>query len=185
VGRRIGKGPRIRRLTRRRRAIVGGSLTLAVAVAGGVLACTVPSGSGSAEPAATKGFRADVGAAGPLGPKAFSLVPSYFQRVTFDSRQLGQFQDIHAHLPAGKYLVKIETRGALNGTGPDCMGVSFPLAQSVAGGKGFRGYVSVARDGDATTVSCYQQAAGPTSTATYELFYIPIIPKSAKSKEHA
>ena len=166
---------------KRRRVVVGGALTLAVAVAGGVGAWVISFSPASVERPPTSGFRADVGAAGPLGPAAFSLVPSYFKRVSFAGGQLGQFQDIDAHLPAGKYLVKVRTLSSSLGTGPDCMGVSFPLAQSVANGAAFRGYVSVARDGDATTVSCYERATMATSSATYELFYIPIDPKNVHS----
>jgi hypothetical protein len=166
---------------KRGHVIVSGSLALAIGAAGGAVVW-IPSGPGPVRRAATSGFQGDVGVAGPFGLDAFSLVPAYFKRVRFSGSQLGQFQDIDAHLPAGKYLVKIRTRSSAGGEGPDCMGVSFPLAQSVAGGKAFRGYVSVPHDGDATTVSCYEQPASTTtSTATYDLFYIPIVPKSAAS----
>ncbi len=122
---------------------------------------------------ATAAAGADVGLAGPLGPQKLAALPSYFKRVTFAASELSQYQGITAHLPAGKYLVLIVTKGAPGGRRPDCLGVSFPLAPSIEKGRGFRGYVSVAADGDAATVLCYERAVDTRWSVTYELFYFP------------
>jgi hypothetical protein len=153
--------------------IIGGFLVTVFVMAGGAVALAVLiAGPSEQTTAGVSGFHADVGVSGPLGPAAFSALPSYFKTVTFERDQLSQFQDIDAHLPVGKYLVTIRPRNTSSVSAPDCMGVSFPLTQSVAGA--FQGYVSVAANGDATTVSCYQQATTAKASATYDVFYLPI-----------
>ena len=101
-------------------------------------------------------------------------MPSYFKRVTFAGDQLGQSQVISARLPAGRYLVEVLTPNT-PALSPDCLGVSFPLVPPTGDGSGYRGYVSVAKDGDAAAVSCYERARDSTSTVTYELFYVPAV----------
>ena len=139
---------------------------LVTGCAGGVI--TVVTFSASHVP--VSGPQSDVGVAGPLGPQGISVVPSYFKRVTFSAEQIGQAQQIAAHLPAGKYLVEVRAPSAPTGNGSDCLGVAFPLSQSLHNERDFTGYVSVAH-GDAATVFCYAQTA---KSSTYELFYIPV-----------
>ncbi|MCW2546999.1 MAG: hypothetical protein JWN96_1459 [Mycobacterium sp.] len=167
----------------RKSRIVGGSCVFALVVAGGAIGWTVIPGAGGAISAA--GSNGDSGVAGPLGPDAFSAFPTYFKRVTFTQDQLGQFQDIAIHLPAGRYLVEVLTSRGPSGSRPDCAGVAFPLVPSVIQGS-FTGYVPVAKDGDAATVSCYERATGHPS-ATYHLFYLPVSPKSGAGtpEEHS
>jgi hypothetical protein len=168
----------------RKSRIVGGSCVIALVVAGGALGWTaIPRAGGVIAAAGSKG---DTGVAGPLGPDGFSAFPTYFKRVTFTHDQLGQFQDIAIHLPAGRYLVEVVTSHGPSGSRPDCAGVSFPLVPSAVPGS-FTGYAPVASDGDAATVSCYERAGGGTSTATYRLFYLPLSPKSAAGipEEHS
>jgi len=162
-----------------------GSGFIALVVAGGVLAAT----AGSESPAAAGPPDAprSAGLAGPLGPDAFSAVATYYKQVTFTQDQLGQFQDITMSLPAGRYRVDVITSEGPSSSRPDCAGVAFPLVPSVvAGSFSFTGYVPVANDGDAATVSCYERATGHAN-ATYRLFYLPVGPKSgaAPAKEHS
>ena len=165
---------------------MGGALALAVVTVGaGLSVIGLTGSSGGASLPEPGGFRADVGAAGPLGPAAFSAVPSYWKRVTFATDQLGQYQDIAAHLPAGTYLVKVATRAAAGGGAADCMGLAFALAPSAGS---FSGYVVVPHDGDATTVLCYDEATTSTSTATFDVFYTPVktsVPATASHEEHS
>ncbi len=159
---------------RRKQRFIAGSLAIATVVAGGSVAwAACPAGSGG-----SSGPTSDVGVAGPLGPQAITAFPSYFKRVTFAADELGQAQEIAAHLPVGRYLVQVIAPHAPDGSSPDCMGVSFPLAPPAGPGdegKAFTGYVSVAKDGDTATVSCYLPAAGTHSSATYEVFYVPAL----------
>jgi len=156
---------------KRKGLLVGGSLILAIALSGGSVAwASIP--RGPEDGAFSKGVGGDVGVAGPLGPQGFAGIASYFKRVTFTFEELGQPQEIAAHLPAGRYLVELL---ALNAPAhsPDCAGVSFPLVPAADVSMGYTGYATVANDGDATTVSCYERADDPAVSATYELFYIP------------
>ncbi len=153
----------------RTRLLIGGALALAVVVAGTSVAWSrqvLPDGTTrSADPPGTTGI------AGPAGPQQISPVAAYFRRVTYSSDQLGQAQETSARLPAGRYLVEVlATRAA---SAPDCMGVSFPLVPPATSGAAFTGYVTVANTGDPVTVSCYERAADASSTASYEIFFIP------------
>jgi hypothetical protein len=159
----------------RRRLWAAGSVALAIAVAGGAVAWSTTSGVRHPGDRVT-GPPSDVGIAGPLGPQQITAFPSYFKRVTFANNELGQSQVISAHLPPGEYLVEVLTPNTPSSARPDCMGVSFPLVPPADVGMSFRGFVTVAKAGDAASVSCYVRATNATSTVTYELFYIPAMP---------
>lgn len=151
--------------------LVAGALAVATVIAGGAIAWGAAPAGSPRSPRPTS----DVGIAGPLGPQAITAFPSYFKRVTFGADELGQAQEIAAHLPVGRYLVQVITPDSADGSTPDCMGVSFPLVPPVSKGTAFTGYVSVAKAGDAATVSCYVPAAGTHTSRTYELFYLPAL----------
>jgi hypothetical protein len=147
--------------------LVGGSCFVALAVASGALAwAAAPDLRGAAGLA---GSSDAAGVAGPLGPDAFSALPAYFKRVTFNRNQLGQYQDIAMKLPAGRYLVEVVTSHAPAGSRPDCAGVSFPLVPSVVEGRSFTGYVPVANDGRSPASSGLPAATRPrpTTCSTY------------------
>ena len=156
----------------RKRLLVGGALTLAIVVTSASVAWSRPvppdGASSSPDPPDTTGI------AGPIGPQQISPVAAYFKRVTYSSDELGQYQETAAQLPAGRYLVEVLTPQTA-GT-PDCLGVSFPLRPPRAPGAPYTGYVTVAKGGDAVTVTCYEQAGDTTSTATYELYFLPAPP---------
>jgi hypothetical protein len=155
----------------KRKTVLASGLLSAVLVAGGVwlAIAAAPETAG-----ATAQSTSDLGLAGPLGPQAFSAIPSYFKQVTFSRSQLGQFQYIDAHLPAGRYLVQVQAVNPPAGGSPDCAGVAFPLVPSSTDRTSFRGYVSVVSAGEVATVSCYERGSGPNATATFNLFYLPV-----------
>jgi hypothetical protein len=153
----------------RKKLLVGAALAFALVVAGASMASSepvLPDGTTSSpDPASTTGI------AGPAGPQEITPVAGYFKRVTYTSDELGQYQETAAKLPAGRYLVEVLTPHAASA--PDCLGVSFPLVPPHGDATAFTGYVSVARNGDPVTISCYEQSTGAKSTASYELFFIP------------
>ncbi|HEX4017118.1 MAG TPA: hypothetical protein VHX15_10310 [Frankiaceae bacterium] len=153
----------------RKRLLVGAVLAVAVVVASTSVAWSkpvLPDGTSySPDPASTTGIT------GPAGPQQISPVAAYFKRVTYTVDELGQYQETGLKLPAGRYLVEVTTPHAASP--PDCLGVSFPLVPPHGTETAFTGYVTVAKSGDEVTISCYEQATGADSTASYELMFIP------------
>jgi hypothetical protein len=153
----------------RTRLLIGGALTFALIVASTSVSWSkpvLPDGTTSSpDPPSTTGI------AGPAGPQQISPVAAYFKRVTYSSDELGQYQETAAKLPAGRYLVEVLTPRA--SSTPDCLGVSFPLVPPHGSATAFTGYVSVVKNGDPVTVSCFERATDANSTASYELYFIP------------
>jgi hypothetical protein len=153
-----------------KRLLAGGVLTVAIVIAttsvswsGPVLPTGQPPGT---DPPSITGI------AGPAGPLQLSPVAAYFKRVTYPSDELGQDQEAGVQLPAGRYFVEVLTPGAVNPA--DCLGVSFPLVPPHGTDTAFTGYVTVAKSGDEVSVSCFEQPGGPTSNASFELYFIPV-----------
>jgi hypothetical protein len=153
----------------RKRLVGGGVLALAIVVASTSVAWSkpvVPDGTtASPDPASVTGI------AGPVGPQQITPVASYFKRVTYTVDELGQYQETATRQPAGRYLVEVLTPNPASR--PDCLGVSFPLAPPHTKAIAFTGYVTVEKNGDPVTISCFEEATSATSTASYELFFIP------------